>query len=141
MNLGKKISRVWNKIICFFAGHTDSVVCKRCGVIVNKETNGNCFKRLRWFIYNIGKDKEWKGALKFTPGATTYEINLKTNELKVLQFEEVKNEHGKITERKAMYNPLCHYITAINDKNALRKANAYIRSIKTGVYIEKVIRD
>ena len=63
-------------------------------------------------------------------------LDMKTNELRVLEFEVVEN--NGITERVARYKPTCVYIDAINDANAIRKANNYLFGVKRSARITEV---
>ncbi len=138
MNLGKKISQLWSNILCFFLGHTGRTICQRCGKKINHDKNGNLWHRFKFNNLYLAEGKEYKGSVKLKTGMRKYELNLKTNELRLLSYdEETDSETGKV-KRNAVYNPFCCYIDAINDKNALRKANAIIREMKTGVHISEV---
>ena len=134
MNSEKKISALWNKFICFLLGHTHTFICERCGKVVNEEDNDNCLKRFRFRLYR--NNREFKGSLQLKTGMTKYELDLKTNELRVLEFEVVEN--NGITERVARYKPTCVYIDAINDANAIRKANNYLFGVKRSARITEV---
>ena len=134
MNSGKKISALWNKLICFLLGHTHTFICERCGKVVNEEDNDNCLKRFRFRLYR--NNREFKGSLQLKTGMTKYELDMKTNELRVLEFEVVEN--NGITERVAKYKPTCVYIDAINDANAIRKANNYLFGVKRSARITEV---
>ena len=134
MNSGKKISALWNKFLCFLLGHTHTFICERCGKVVNEEDNYNCLKRFRFRLYR--NNREFKGSLQLKTGMTKYELDMKTNELRVLEFEEVEN--NGITERVARYKPTCVYIDAINDANAIRKANNYLFGVKRSARITEV---
>ena len=134
MNSGKKISALWNKFLCFLLGHTHTFICERCGKIVNEEDNDNCLKRFRFYLY--GHNRDFKGSLRIKTGTTKYELDLKTNELRVLEFEISENEG--YTERAAEYKPTCVYIDAINDANAIRKANNYLFGVKRAARITEV---
>ena len=134
MNSGKKISALWNKLLCFILGHTNTVICERCGKLVNEEDNDNCWKRFRFYLY--GHNREYKGSLRIKSGTKKYELDLKTDELRLLEFETVENEES--TERKAVYKPTCVYIDAINDANAIRKANNYLFGVKRSARITEV---
>ena len=134
MNSEKKISALWNKFLCFLIGHTHTFICERCGKVVNEEDNDNCLKRFRFRLYR--NNREFKGSLQLKTGMTKYELDLKTNELRVLEFEVVEN--NGITERVARYKPTCVYIDAINDANAIRKANNYLFGVKRSARITEV---
>ncbi len=134
MNSGKKISALWNKFLCFLLGHTHTFICERCGKVVNDEDNDNCLKRFRFRLYR--NNREFKGSLQLKTGMTKYELDMKTNELRVLEFEVVEN--NGITERVARYKPTCVYIDAINDANAIRKANNYLFGVKRSARITEV---
>ena len=134
MNSGKKISALWNKFLCFLLGHTHTFICERCGKVVNDEDNYNCLKRFRFRLYR--NNREFKGSLQLKTGMTKYELDMKTNELRVLEFEVVEN--NGITERVARYKPTCVYIDAINDANAIRKANNYLFGVKRSARITEV---
>lgn len=134
MNSGKKISALWNKLLCFIFGHTHTFICERCGKVVNEEDNYNCLKRFRFRLYR--NNREFKGSMQLKTGMTKYELDMKTNELRVLEFEVVEN--NGITERVAKYKPTCVYIDAINDANAIRKANNYLFGVKRSARITEV---
>lgn len=134
MNSEKKISALWNKFLCFLLGHTHTFICERCGKVVNDEDNYNCLKRFRFRLYR--NNREFKGSLQLKTGMTKYELDMKTNELRVLEFEVVEN--NGITERVARYKPTCVYIDAINDANAIRKANNYLFGVKRSARITEV---
>ena len=136
MNSEKKISALWNKFLCFLLGHTHTFICERCGKVVNDEDNDNCLKRFRFRLYR--NNREFKGSLQLKTGMTKYELDMKTNELRVLEFEVVEN--NGITERVARYKPTCVYIDAINDANAIRKANNYLFGVKRSARITEVIK-
>ena len=134
MNSEKKISALWNKFLCFLLGHTHTFICERCGKVVNEENNYNCLKRFRFYLY--GHNREYKGSLRIKSGTQKYELDMKTDELRLLEFEEVEN--NGITERVARYKPTCVYIDAINDANAIRKANNYLFGVKRSARITEV---
>ena len=134
MNSEKKISALWNKFLCFLLGHTHTFICERCGKVVNEEENDNCLKRFRFYLY--GHNREYKGSLRIKSGTQKYELDMKTDELRLLEFETVENEES--TERKAEYKPTCVYIDAINDANAIRKANNYLFGVKRSARITEV---
>lgn len=134
MNSEKKISALWNKVLCFLLGHTHTFICERCGKVVNEENNYNCLKRFRFYLYR--NNREFKGSLQLKTGMTKYELDLKTDELRLLEFEMIENDG--ITERKAVYKPTCVYIDAINDANAIRKANNYLFGVKRSARITEV---
>ena len=115
-------------------GHTHTFICERCGKVVNEEDNDNCLKRFRFRLYR--NNREFKGSLQLKTGMTKYELDMKTNELRVLEFEVVEN--NGITERVARYKPTCVYIDAINDANAIRKANNYLFGVKRSARITEV---
>ena len=136
MNSGKKISALWNKLLCFILGHTNTVICERCGKLVNAEDNDNCWKRFRFYLYR--HNREYKGSLRIKSGTQKYELDMKTDELRLLEFESVEN--NGITERVARYKPTCVYIDAINDANAIRKANNYLFGVKRSARITEVTK-
>ena len=136
MNSGKKIYALWNKLLCFIFGHTHTFICERCGKVVNEEVNYACWKRFRFYLYRHNRD--FKGSLRIKTGTTKYELDLKTNELRVLEFEISENEG--YTERAAEYKPTCVYIDAINDANAIRKANNYLFGVKRAARITEVTK-
>lgn len=136
MNSEKKIFALWNKLVCFILGHTHTFICERCGKVVNEENNDNCWKRFRFYLYGHGS--HFEGSLQLKTGMTKYELDMKTNELRVLEFEVVEN--NGITERVARYKPTCVYIDAINDANAIRKANNYLFGVKRSARITEVIK-
>ena len=134
MNSEKKISALWNKFLCFLLGHTHTFICERCGKVVNEENNYNCLKRFRFYLY--GHNREYKGSLRIKSGTQKYELDMKTDELRLLEFEVVEN--NGITERVARYKPTCVYIDAVNDTNAIRKANNYLFGVKRSARITEV---
>lgn len=145
MNLEKKISALLAKLVCFLIGHTQTVICERCGKLVDEEANYNVWKRFRLYTFYGKVTKEHKGSLKIKTGCKKYELDLKTNELRLLKFKTTTEKNNKGVEtgnvrREAEYKPTCVYIDASNDKNAIRKANNYIFSIKTGVRITEVTK-
>lgn len=140
MNLGKRISAWWNKLLCWLLGHSLTTICTRCGQLVDLE--GTSRPTLEERINNyFGKNKTkkvFKGSLKLKTGLKKYSINLLTNELRLVEYHEEKDLSGKVTSRKSKYDPLCVYIDAMNDEVAIRKANNYIRGVKRGVVITYV---
>jgi hypothetical protein len=157
MNLGKKISAWWNSLLCLLFGHTLTTVCTRCGKFVDLEGTKRLTleARINRYFGKTKKEKEFKGSLNLVPGMNKYSINLKTNELRLMQYdvksEVIHDKNGnqkytrrfgakkvKIISRKAQYDPFCVYIDAANDENAIRKANNYIRGVKRGVVIKHV---
>lgn len=146
MNSENRIYALLNKCLCFLKGHKGTIVCVRCGRLI-EENNGNLFKRAKFNLYEKWSDMfGYKGSIAVKDGCCKYELNLKTNELRLLRYEKefVKDEYGKETKeikrRKAIYNPNCVYFDAVNDKNAIRKANNYIYGIKKNVKILKVTK-
>lgn len=144
MNLENRISALLNKFLCFLKGHKGSIVCLRCGKLI-EENDGNLFKRIKFNIYAIWAEKyRYKGSIPVKSGCGKYELNLKTNELRLLEYETefALDENGhktkEVISRKAKHNPNCVYFDAINDKNAIRKANNYIYGIKKNVRITKI---
>lgn len=158
MNLGKRISAWWNSLLCILLGHTLTTVCTRCGKFVDLEGTKKMTleERINGYFRNrkVIKDKEFKGSLKLTPGLKKYSINIKTNELRLVEclieveYEMDENKEWKMdkmgnpivkqTIHKAQYDPFCMYIDAMNDEVAIRKANNYIRTVKRGVVIKYV---
>jgi len=162
MNLGKRISAWWNNSLCWLFGHSRTTVCTRCGKLVDLEgtERPTLEDRINGYFRNRKTNKErindpkFKGSLKLTAGLKKYSINLLTNELRLVEYDEDKEMvldfEGnpkvdknnsviyKTTARKAAHNPSCVYIDAANDENAIRKANNYIRGIKSGVRITEV---
>lgn len=144
MSFEKKISTLWNKFICWLLGHTHNVICIRCGKMVDEGNNHPLFKRWKKNLHRRkGGSKVYRGSLAMKHNLIKYSINLKTNELRRVQYEStfIVNEHGeKVNKRSAEYDPLCVYIDAMNDKNAIRKANNYLFGIKAGVRITEVTK-
>ena len=156
MNSGKRISAWWNSLLCWLFGHSLTTNCTRCGKFVDLEGTKRLTleERINRYFSKTKKEKEFKGSLKLVTGMKKYSINLKTNELREVKYnEEIELEldfegnpkldkYGqqikKVTARKAKYDPLCVYIDAVNDENAIRKANNYIRGVKRGVVITYV---
>jgi len=163
MKFIKRLRVVWNHFICFLFGHTQTVICKRCGKFVDLagkkkltlEGKINAWWKNR---KTLKSDTEYKGSLKLVPGLKKYSINIKTNELReVIYTDEViswvlnpdgtekKDADGNPipdkVKHKAEHNQFCVYIDAMNDAVAIRKANNYMYSIKDGVEITKVMRE
>lgn len=138
----KKIKKYRNLFLCFLLGHTGQTICQRCGKKIDHEKNGNLWHRFKFEVLYRSSEpdngKIYKGSVKLKTGMRKYELNLKTNELRLLNYTEETNPETGEVKRSAEYNPFCCYIDAINDKNALRKANAHIRQIKKGVLITEV---
>lgn len=146
MNSGKRISAWWNSLLCWLFGHSLTTICTRCGKFVDlegtkrptlEERINNYFKNRKERKLNPDKPL-FKGSLKLIPGMKKYSINLKTNELRLVEYIRENDFSGHVTARKAKYDPLCVYIDAVNDENAIRKANNYIRGVKRGVVITYV---
>jgi hypothetical protein len=162
MNSGKRISAWWNSLLCWLFDHSLTTICNRCGKFVDlegtkrptlEERINNYFKNRKERKLNPDKPL-FKGSLKLKDGLKKYSINLLTNELRLVEYQEEKeyktDKYGckkrdkkgnpicKVTSRKAEYNPSCVYIDADNDVNAIRKANNYIRGVKRGVVITYV---
>ena len=155
MNLGKKISVNWGKILCVLLGHTSTTICLRCGKFVDmKGVKQSFWKRFVNYLRKIKAEKEFKGSLRIVPGMKKYAINLLTNELTLLNVETdfdfvydnqgnkvldtEGNEVQEVKQIKAEYNPAMMYIDAINDTNAIRKTNNFLRYVKSGVLVNKV---
>lgn len=159
MNLGKRISAWWNNLLCFIFGHTLTTICTRCGKLVDLEgtTRKTLEERINGYFASrkVKKEKEFKGSLKIVPGLKKYSINLKTNELRVVIYEDEvisykQNPDGTTKtdkhncaipdkiKHKAEFDPFCVYIDAMNDEVAIRKANNYLRGVKRGVVIRSV---
>lgn len=134
MNSEKKISALWNKVLCFLLGHTHTFICERCGKVVNEENNYNCLKRFRFYLYR--HNREYKGSLRIKSGTKKYELDMMTDELRLLEFETMEDNEN--TERIAKYKPTCVYIDAVNDTNAIRKANNYLFGVKRSTRITEV---
>lgn len=165
MNSGKKISAWWNNLLCFLFGHTLTTVCTRCGKLVNLEGTerltledriNNYFKNRKERKLNPDK-AEYKGSLKLNHNLRKYSIDLKTNELRLVEYVEEKepelewdgskklDKHNniiyKVKARKAPYNPYCVYIDALNDEIAIRKANTVLLGLKKGIRIKHITRN
>ena len=143
MTLGKKISAWWNNLLCFFIGHTLTTVCTRCGKLVNLHGKKKLTleQRLNNWWNNRNKPKEdYKGSVKLKTGLKKYSINMKTNELRLVDYLVEEDKDGKVTKRKTKYDPLLVYIDASNDENAIRKANNYLCGIKPGIKIHRVLK-
>ena len=158
MNLGKRISAWFNLLLCFLFGHTLTNVCERCGKYVGlKDTiRPTLEERINtwWKNRNKKHDPEFKGSLRLKAGLKKYSINLKTNELRLVEYEEeiepVLDKKGnqvydrdgipktRVIKRKAKYDPLLVFIDAMNDEVAIRKANNYLFGIKQGVTIKHI---
>jgi hypothetical protein len=157
MNLGKVISAWFNAVLCFFMGHTTTFVCQRCGKIVNLENTRKLTLEERingYFARKVKGKGLYVGRLKKNPHCTKYELNLVTNKLRKLEVESEtiwkKNADGTNATDKdgcliidrhkysAKYDPCCVYIDAINDKNAIRKANNFLFGRKRGITIKEV---
>lgn len=160
MTLGKRISAWWSKLLCFFLGHTLTTVCTRCGKLVNLhgKKKPTLEQRLNnwWNNRNKPKEAEYKGSVKLKTGLKKYSLNMKTNELRLVEYKEeyaekrnkkgeiIKDKDGwakyDITSRKAKYDPLLVYIDAANDENAIRKANNYLVGVKPGIRITGITK-
>lgn len=161
MNSGKGISNWWNNMLCYFLGHTPTAVCNRCGKFVDLAGTKRLTLEERinaWWKNrkNVTTGPKYKGSLKLVPGLKKYSINIKTNELKEVVYTEntevVRDKYGfrkwkkngdsqtKVVTRKAEYEPFCVYIDAMNDETAVRKANNYMYTIKSGVRITAVTK-
>ena len=136
-------------------GHSLTTVCTRCGAFVDLEgtTRKTLEERINAYFSKkeAKQDKEYKGSLKLVPGLKKYSINLKTNELRLVDYKTdfdfeldangvIKLDKSgepivKKVNRKATYDPFLMYIDASNDTNAIRKANGFIRTVKRGVVI------
>jgi hypothetical protein len=142
MNLGKKISAWFNSMLCFLFGHTQTNVCERCGKYVGLKDmiRPTLEDRINawWKKRKKKAEPEFKGSLKIKAGLKKYSINLKTNELMLVDYIEEKDGDNKVISRKAKYDPLLVYIDAMNDEVAIRKANNYLFGIKQGVTITYV---
>lgn len=140
MNSGKRISAWWNSLLCWLFGHSLTTICTRCGKFVDLEgtKRPTLEERINRYFSKTKKEKQFKGSLKLVPGMKKYSINLKTNELREVDYSEEMNMMDNRKIREAKYDPLCVYIDAINDENAIRKANNYIRGVKRGVVITYV---
>ena len=146
MNSGKRISAWWNSLLCWLFGHSLTTICTRCGKFVDlegtkrptlEERINNYFKNRKERKLNPDKPL-FKGSLKLKTGLKKYSINLLTNELRLVEYIEETDWDNKVTARKSKYDPSCVYIDAVNDENAIRKANNYIRGVKRGVVITYV---
>ena len=162
MKLLKIIKVWWNILLCFLFGHTLTTICTRCGKLVDLQgtrrptlevrINGYFAKRKD---HKLNPTKpEYKGSLKLIAGMKKYSINLKTNELRLVDYatetDLVLDKDGfpkldkkgkaitRIKARKSEYDPFLMYIDASNDENAIRKANNYLRGVKRGVKVEEV---
>ena len=70
------------------------------------------------------------GSIRPQKGHTLFELNLKTKEIKPATFEELDFVVNQITngkKKKVIMQTDCIYISALNEKNALRK---FFKSIK-----------
>lgn len=145
MNSGKKISLLWNKLLCFLFGHTLTTICTRCGKLVDLEgtKRPSLEDRINSWWANRGKTKVYKGSLKVNHNLRKYSINLKTNELREvdLKVSERVGPNGHIkTHYEATYDPYCVYIDALNDDVAIRKANTVLLGLKKGIRIKHITR-
>lgn len=129
----------WNKFLCWLLAHKGDNVCQRCGRLIDLEENDSLLKRLRFKLYRAYSDKPdvYKGSLKNRPGLNIYELDMADNTLRLLEID-VKNLEDGAMQRHAKYNPVCHYIYASNEKNAIRKANNHLRLFKNGIHIKKL---
>lgn len=70
------------------------------------------------------------GHFTLRKGMTLYEIVMETGEIRPLQIDRKVTLNiisGKpVYKSKAIYNPKCFYIAAINKKNAIRKYNKIV---------------
>ena len=144
MTLGKRISAWWNNLLCFFIGHTLTTVCTRCGKLVNLHGKKKLTLEERinawWNNRNKSVQPEYKGSVKLKTGLKKYSINMKTNELRLVDYLVEEDKDGKVSKRKAKYDPLLVYIDAMNDETAIRKANNYLCGVKPGVRIKEVTK-
>lgn len=144
MTLEKRISAWWNSLLCLLLGHTLTTVCTRCGKLVNLEGKKKQTLEERinswWKNRNKSIQPEYKGSVKLKTGLKKYSINMKTNELRLVDYLVEQDIDGKVTNRKAKYDPLLVYIDAVNDENAIRKANNYLFGVKPGVTIKNVTK-
>jgi len=150
MSLGKRISAWYNLLLCFVFGHTLTNICQRCGKVVNLKGTKRLTieERINGYFRNrkeLKKTKtEFKGSLKLKTGLKKYSINLKTNELRLVDYEvefeldKDGNPTDKVKKRNAQFDPFAVYIDASNDDNAIRKANNYLFGVKQGVTITYV---
>lgn len=139
MNLGRVISVRWTKFKCWALGHTNSVVCLRCGRLVDLNNNHSVLSRWKWNMWNGGV--LYHGSVRVRPGMICYSLNVHTNELRRLGVKEreltVGNDSVEL-KKEAEYDPMCVYLEAVNDKNAIRKANNFMFSVKSGVRIKEI---
>lgn len=160
MKLGKRVSGWWNSLMCFLFGHSLTTVCTRCGKFVDLKGKKKLTieERLNNYFAKRSKLKEpeYKGSLKLVPGLHKYSINMRTNELSLVNYSEEigpltdkkgnkildkrGNEKTGVTKRVAKYDPSMVYIDAMNDEVAIRKANEFFRTIKDGVKITQVTK-
>lgn len=61
-----------------------------------------------------------QGTIRPQKGHTLFELNLKTKEIKPAQFEEIYYQ-SDMKKKKVIMQHDCIYISALNEKNALRK--------------------
>lgn len=146
------MKRIWNGFIrflltvrCLLIGHTQTNICQRCGKLVNlKDKPKQTFEERinAWYEDRKTRKKaKFEGSLRIKSGMIKYELDLKTNILTELQYEELKDGKGNVIQRKAKFKPTCMYLDASNDANAIRKANNALFGIKKGVTITKVYRE
>lgn len=127
---------------CFWTGHTQTNVCQKCGKLVNLagKPASTLEQRINewWNAINRKKKPIFEGSLMLKPGMIKYELDLKTNVLSRLHYDEERLSTGKVISRNAHYKPTCMYFDAMNDNVAVRKANKMLFGIKKGIRIEKV---
>lgn len=140
---GKKILAWWNNLLCFLFGHSQTFVCTRCGKIVNLEnTVPSTLEERINALFDRKKKKEgnYVGSIRIKPGLRKYELNLAKNTLRLVETQDEQVGYGDNAKikHKAVYDPCCVYLDAVNNENALRKANRYLFGVKRGATIKEV---
>ncbi|MFA6917028.1 MAG: hypothetical protein WC222_11570 [Parachlamydiales bacterium] len=78
----------------------------------------------------VRQEYKFFGSVPLRKGMILYEITMSTGEIKPLHIERnaaLDITTGKpVFNSKAIYNPKCFYIMAINEKNAIRKYNKIV---------------
>jgi len=72
----------------------------------------------------INKEQKYIGSIKHRPGHTLFEINLNTKQVREAVFERkvfVGSDGKPVFQRRVQVNKDCHYLEALNVKNAFKK--------------------
>lgn len=88
------------------------------------------------FVKKAEEKQEYKlvGSMKYRPGLILYEYNTDTDELIRIKIKkEITIDYKTQKEKKKMsiqYKKNCWYFFSLNDKNARRKINNLLQTIK-----------